>query len=319
MKERKRKTVEQMLGAKIAVNQCMKISEKDRVLIITDEKADQKIVKAIKNECLKTKAKTTVHLIEPLQTNGQEPDVNTAKLMKEYQAEFLITSKSLSHTKARIKACKSGARIASMPGITKFSLIHGGLTADYNVIKKLCLKMFFAIKNSKNIKIISKNGTDFEMQFGMYDWDIDEGLYHKPGDFGNLPAGEVDTSPNDFSSKGRIIIDKMGSYGDKIEFKVREGVAYDIKGSQKMIEKINEIGEKVRIVAELGIGTNPKAKVIGNVLEDEKVLGTVHIAFGNNTSYGGKNKVQFHQDGIILKPTLIADNKKLIKNGVWLI
>lgn len=307
------------MGAKIAVNQCMKISENENVLIVTDEKMDQTIVKAIENECLKSKAKTIVHKIKPLQTNGQEPDKETAKLMKEYQAEFFITSKSLSHTNARINACKSGARIASMPGIVKFSLTKGGLTADYNEIKKLCLKMFFKIKRSKSIKIISENGTDLEMRVGMYEWDIDEGLYHKPGDFGNLPAGEVDTSPDDFSTNGNLIIDKMGSYGEKIQFKIKDGFAYEINGSEKIVEKINSVGSKARIVAEIGIGTNPKAKLIGNILEDEKVFGTVHIAFGNNASYGGKNKVQFHQDGIILKPTLIADGRKLIKNGVWFI
>ncbi|MBU5690223.1 MAG: aminopeptidase [Candidatus Aenigmatarchaeota archaeon] len=306
-----------MLGAKIAVNQCMKISENENVLIITDEKVDQNIVVAIKNECLKNKSNVVLHKIQPLLTNGQEPDKETAKIMKEFDAEFLITSKSLSHTKARINACKSGARIASMPGIEKFSLIKGGLTADYNKIKKLCLKMFFLVKDCNKIKVISENGTDIEMSVGMYEWDIDEGLYHKPGDFGNLPAGEVDTSPSDYSVNGKLIVDKMGKH-ENIEFKIKDSFAKEIKGPKNFIDKIDEIGDKARIVAEIGIGTNPKAKIIGNVLEDEKVLGTVHIAFGNNTSYGGKNKVQFHQDGIILKPTLIADDKKIIKNGVWI-
>lgn len=306
-----------MIGAKIAVNQCMKISETDKVLIVTDEKMDQNIVQAIEKECLSKKAKTFVRKIEPLETNGQEPDKETAKIMKEYDAEFVITSKSLSHTKARKDACKSGARIASMPGIKKFSLINGGLTADYNKIKELCLKMFFLVKDCKNIRIISENGTDIEMQVGMYEWDIDEGLYHKPGDFGNLPAGEVDTCPNDFTVNGNLVIDKMGSY-ENIQFKIKDSFSYEINGPKSFVDKVNKIGNKAKIVAEIGIGTNPKAKIIGNVLEDEKVLGTVHIAFGNNTSYGGKNKVQFHQDGIILKPTLIANNKKIIKNGVWL-
>ena len=69
------------------------------------------------------------------------------------------------------------------------------------------------------------------------------------------------------------------------------------------------------IVAELGIGTNEKALLCGNTLEDEKVYGTVHIAFGTNTSFGGKNKADCHMDGIILKPTLYLDGKKIIADG----
>ena len=72
-----------------------------------------------------------------------------------------------------------------------------------------------------------------------------------------------------------------------------------------------------RIVAELGIGTNEKALLCGNTLEDEKVYGTVHIAFGTNTSFGGLNKADCHLDGIILKPTLYLDDKLIIKEGVF--
>jgi aminopeptidase len=241
-----------------------------------------------------------------------------AKMMKEFDVEFLITSKSLSHTKARKEACNAGARIASMPGITEFSFTQGGLTADYNEVKKLCMSMFKKIKNAKKIEIKSSNGTNVVLEIGDYKFDIDEGLYHKPGSFGNLPAGEVCTSPNDFSVNGRIVIDKMGRYGENIVFEVKESFVESISGPKELIEEVDSLGEKARIIAELGIGSNPKAKIIGNVLEDEKVLGTAHLAIGNNMSFGGKNEVQFHQDGIIIKPTLLADDKIIIKDGSWI-
>ena len=72
-------------------------------------------------------------------------------------------------------------------------------------------------------------------------------------------------------------------------------------------------------LCELGIGTNEAAILNGIILEDEKVYGTVHIAFGTNTSFGGVNKAECHMDGIVLRPTLYLDDIKVIENGVFLI
>ncbi|MCK4520976.1 MAG: aminopeptidase, partial [Nanoarchaeota archaeon] len=72
-------------------------------------------------------------------------------------------------------------------------------------------------------------------------------------------------------------------------------------------------------VAELGIGTNNKAKITGNILEDEKAMGTAHIALGNNKSYEGKIDVPIHVDGVFFKPTIIVDDKKIMENGKLLI
>ena len=79
-----------------------------------------------------------------------------------------------------------------------------------------------------------------------------------------------------------------------------------------MLEKA---GAAARNVAELGVGTNDRAVLTGKILEDEKILGTVHVAFGNNASMGGSIDVPFHVDGIILKPTLTLDGEALLRDG----
>jgi len=76
--------------------------------------------------------------------------------------------------------------------------------------------------------------------------------------------------------------------------------------------KADAVGEKARNIAELGIGINPEAKLIGNVLEDEKVGGTVHIALGDNSCFGGDIIAGIHLDGIIKKPVLFLDGEKFI-------
>ncbi|MCB0315156.1 MAG: aminopeptidase, partial [Calditrichaeota bacterium] len=71
--------------------------------------------------------------------------------------------------------------------------------------------------------------------------------------------------------------------------------------------------------AELGVGTNHMAEIKGTVLEDEKVLGTVHLALGNNISMGGTCNIGFHVDGILLKPTLTIDGEVILKDGRMMI
>lgn len=68
-------------------------------------------------------------------------------------------------------------------------------------------------------------------------------------------------------------------------------------------------------VAELGIGTNDRARITGNVLEDEKAIGTAHIAFGDNKSMGGTVRVASHLDGVILSPTVLIDGKPVLEGG----
>ena len=101
--------------------------------------------------------------------------------------------------------------------------------------------------------------------------------------------------------------------------RVSGGFVREISGgaqTKKLKQTLDSAGELAYNVAELGIGTNDKAKLVGSVLEDEKVLGTVHMALGDNMSMGGRISVRSHLDGIILKPTLLVDGVILMKDGV---
>ena len=102
--------------------------------------------------------------------------------------------------------------------------------------------------------------------------------------------------------------------------------AFELLTDNGHVRNQNEFKKKLwsiknaRKVAELGIGTNPKAILSGNVLEDEKVLGTCHVAVGDNTSYdGGKNKAEVHWDGIVIQPTIWFDDEKIMESGELLV
>lgn len=85
--------------------------------------------------------------------------------------------------------------------------------------------------------------------------------------------------------------------------------------ANRLIKILKAAGPKAYNLAEFGIGTNPKARLIGNVLEDEKVLGTCHVAFGDNSTFGGKVLAGIHVDGILLKPTIKLDGKTVMEKG----
>ena len=307
------------LGANVAIKQCMNIQPNESVLIITDKNIPREIPKALFEVSKKITKNTVIKEMQPLERDGQEPSEEIASLMKTPDVLLLITSHSLSHTKARREACKKGVRIASMPKIPTSTFINGGLTADYKKVKENCDSMFDAIKDKTEIQLTSNNGTNVTTKIGQYKLDKDSGIYHEPGSFGNLPAGEVSTAPNKWSTNGILVVDNMGEYGKNIKMTLKNGYVIKIEGSDKLKSLVINMGKDSRVIAELGIGTNPKAKVVGNILEDEKVFGTVHMALGNNASYGGDCDVGFHDDGIVVRPTLKADGKTLIRNGEWLI
>jgi predicted RNA-binding protein with TRAM domain len=204
-----------------------------------------------------------------------------------------------------------------MPKVTEFSFSDGGLTANYREVKELTEIMTKKLENAKKIKITSDNGTDFTASVEGREWVGDDGIINEKGKFCNLPAGETSTAPVEGTSQGTIVIDKMASYGEGIRYIVKNGFVEKIEGSEKLDTEVNKVGKLARNIAEIGIGTNTKAKIIGNILEDEKVFGTIHIAIGNSLSLHGKVDVPLHLDGIILKPTLEVDGKILIKDGKW--
>jgi leucyl aminopeptidase (aminopeptidase T) len=301
-------------GAKIAVKTCMGVKKREVVLIITDPKR-RNIAEALFAASQEVGAQVMIVQIQPRTRHGEEPPLIVADAMKKADVIFAPTTYSLSHTQARKKANRSGARIATMPGITTDMMSNGGMTADFNKIARTIKKVSKIVKNTKIAHITTEAGTDLTLSIEGRKWITDDtGICQMKGSFTNLPAGEIFIAPKEGTANGVLVID--GAFQDKLETParvvVKDGEAVDIIRALKVRNMLDEVGKKGRNVAELGIGMNPASKIIGNVLEDEKKLGTIHIAFGDNSTYGGNVKCGVHIDGIILKPTLVLDDKKTI-------
>ncbi len=304
-------------SARTIVTQCLNIKPYEKVLIVTDNKL-LKIAQAIYNESRRINFDTVLLVMEPTGRDGAEPPEIVAQAMKFSDAVIAPTFYSLTHTKARREACKAGVRIVTLPGVTEFSFTKGGLTADYTEVKRLSEKMFSVIKNSHRVEVKSKNGTDVKFSVEGRKWKTDTGIIHTPRDISNLPAGEVCVGPVENSTNGIMVFDSFELSEGKLKLIVKDGKVKKVIGKAKPLLKIFEqVGDRAKLIAEFGIGTNPKSKIIGNTLEDEKVLGSVHFALGSNISFGGKNDIPFHNDGIIVEPTVKVDEKIIIKEGKW--
>lgn len=310
---------------KAAINvlkNCMNVNKNEKVLIVTDSKLIELSKIFFKNSKEITKNTDLVKIPIP-KVHGVEPPKKIANLMLNYNVILALTTKSISHTKARKNASDKGARISTMPGITE-DIIKRTLTVNYKKIKENNLKLLKKLRKGKIVRVKTKKGTDINLEIFNKKWFDDSGIYTKKGDFGNLPAGEVGFMPTEGKTNGIFFVDgSIGSLGlvDKpVKIFVEDGFANRIEGG-KIALKLKKLlkNRNYKNIAEFAFGTNPKAKITGVTLEDEKVLGTVHIALGNNKSYGGKVDVPFHVDCIIKKPDVFIDDKLIMKTGKFLL
>ena len=319
------------------VDVCMAIQPSEKVLLITDEPMAimrQQLVERITEigageMWSYTVADATRPLPHyPVALYHLASAVDVVLIFEHRRNPEVETSRALE----MVEAVESGnARFASGPMITHSMLDHE-LSADYNAIAALTNRLGDRLDGRSQVRITTPLGTDLELDISGRKVMRDTGLFHQPRSHGNLPAGECYVSPIEDRTNGVFIVDK--SYpgiliDEPIRLTVEHGRVIAIDGGREA-QRLQEIirdgerkphGEGCRVVCELGIGTNPNARLQGNVLTDEKVLGTVHIAIGHNAleSYGGRNRAPIHLDGVIGDPTLVIDGETLIQSGDLLV
>jgi len=247
--------------------------------------------------------------------HGEEPPPAVAEAMRQTDIALLITTKSLSHTDARRAASTSERRprIASLPNADP-TRIDRLLNVNYDEMLRHAMALSVLLEKTKQVHLVTKAGTDLVMNIEGRQPHLDVGLLSAPGSFGNLPAGEVYLAPLEGTTNGTLVIDgSMGGLNKlsrPIRMTIENGKAIKID-SDELNHILQPFDESAYQIAELGIGINPNAKVVENILEDEKAINTAHIALGDNLSMGGKNKAPCHLDGVILFPTIKLDGKAI--------
>ncbi len=308
-------------SVEIALRDCMGLKKNESFLVVTDTIL-REIGKVFFQVGIEMGAESIYIEILPRLTDGEEPPSSVASAILDVDVAIMPTVKSLSHTKARLEATKKGVRIATLPGITE-EILGRTMNVDYFEVKEITDKISLILTKGKNAHIYSDSGTDITFSIKGRQAHSDTGILTSPGAFGNLPAGESYIAPLEGTANGIIIIDgSLAGYGllkSNLKIEVKNGYVEKVEGDGAgYLEKIfHRFGKEARNLAEFGVGTNPKAKLTGNILEDEKVMGTVHFAFGNNTTFGGNVFVNSHIDGLVKEPTIEIDDKIIMNRGIF--
>jgi len=290
------------------------IKPTDKILIITDKKK-YAIARKIFLACYKLSPNIHMVIKDVGKYHGEEPPKHISSKMKRYDIVIAPTTYSLTHTKARREASALGVKIATMPGVTE-QMLRTSLLADPKKLFNIGRRIEKFLKLYNLIKVSTPKGTFLKFFIKGRKIENDCGLLNKPKSFGNLPAGEVSLAPIEKTTNGILVIDDMEDFakpGTRIY--IKNGKVTYISDKKCKLAKIFSKIENSTNVAEFGIGTNYKSKIINKILQDEKVLGTCHIAFGNNMSYGGHVYSKVHLDTVLFKPTIYTDDKIMMEKG----
>jgi len=296
---------------------CLRIEPGEEVLVICNPVTED-IGALMRIEAEGDGAFATLAVISELDSNGAEPPTPVAAAMVAAEVVLAPTIQSLSHTNARRAATQAGVRIATLPGVTE-DMLARLMNADMRTLRRRGAAIAAALRSGEEARITCGHGSD--LRLGLKDRVpiADAGVLNAPGAFGNLPCGEAFVAPT--TGEGTLVVDGsiagVGMVETPVELTIRDGHLTDATGPEgaALLEMLTAHGEDGTNVAELGIGTNEEATLTGNILEDEKILGTAHVAFGASAAIGGNVQVPIHLDCVIVEPTVEVDGKEIVRAG----
>ncbi len=318
--------------AERALRHVVEAEKNDDVKLITDRECEE-IALAFHEAC-----KRLGLCSELITLPGKRPlkDVPNYLIEKINNPDICINAfkSSAEETPFRVKLIdieiKKGAKVAHAPGITKDMFIEGALHVDYGEMWENARMLMEILDNAETLRVTTRNGTDLVLKIGGRKFQTD--IKIKRREIGNLPAGEIWCAPHEDGADGVAVID--GTIGDlgfvpsPVKLHISRGkvvkIECDDEDFRKRLEELLNADEMAPVIGELGMGLNPGAKLVGNMLVDEKAARTIHIAFGNNMDFhGGKNNSSMHRDFLIKEPdveVIYADGKRktIMKDGIIL-
>jgi leucyl aminopeptidase (aminopeptidase T) len=316
-------TAELDRAVKTVVRQCMGISPGEDVLVVCNPVTEE-IGALMRIEAQGDGADATLAVISERDSAAAEPPRAVAAAMAAADVVLAPTIQSISHTAARKVATDAGVRIGSLPGVTE-EMLGRLMTADLQELRRRGWAVTTALNRSSEARITCENGSDLRIGLEGRLGIVDAGELGNRGAFGNLPCGEGFIAPVEGTSNGTLVIDGsiagVGLLESPVELKVRDGHLVEASGEDgaKLLELLTAHGEDGTNVAELGIGTNEEALLTGNILEDEKILGSCHVAFGASAAIGGTVQVPVHLDCVVLEPTVEIDGETIASGGDLLV
>jgi aminopeptidase len=326
-------------GAKVAIQTCMNTRPADRVYIMADAET-WRIGNALAEESEATGASVKLIKLEDFGTRPfTQAPAGFMQALFDFNPSVTIFAAGSQEGELPFRMeitteiFKKGLKFrhGHMIGITE-ELMRTGMQADYQEIHDLTMRVNEIVKDAKTISFTSKKGSNVTARFAPeLKWVPCHGLYHNPGDWGNLPEGETFTCPQ--TVDGVIVADILGDYfspkygvlDTPVTFEVKDSWVQKVSCENKEIEAeiwayLNS-NENGRRIGEFAIGTNTALTALtGNLLQDEKIPG-IHIAFGDpgSRATGADWSATTHVDVIPTDCTIKVDGKILMQDGKFLL
>jgi leucyl aminopeptidase (aminopeptidase T) len=302
------------------LRRCLAVTAGEDVLVIVDP-AKQAIGEALREGAAKLGADAALLVMDERADHGTEPAPPVAAALAACDVFIAPTVKSLSHTGARRRACDTGARGATMPGVTE-DMLARMMAIDFELMAARSHAVGQLLGRGSSAHVSCADGTDLTLNLAGRDGAADDGDLTERGAFGNLPAGEGFISPVD--AAGIVAPASLAGIGlarQTPTLTIEAGRLTTVIGraGDALLTLLEPYGELGRNVAELGIGTNESATLTGNVLEDEKILGSVHVAFGASAGIGGSVSVPIHIDVVVADASLTVDGRPVLDAGRYVL
>jgi aminopeptidase len=303
------------------VHESLGVKEGEEALVVCNP-VTQHVGERLREEAANAGADAVLAVITERPSHGAEPPRSVTEAMAASDVLMAPTVQSLSHTAARKRATDAGARCATLPGVTE-EMLARVMSADMEGLRRKGHAVAEALDRASEAHITDANGTDLRLDLSGREAIPDAGELTEPGAFGNLPCGEGFISPA--GGEGTLVVDGslagIGLVDEPVQMMIEGGHLTSARGGKGMafMELLTVHGEDGTNIAELGIGTNEKAILTGEILEDEKIQGTCHVAFGASAGIGGTVQVPVHLDCIVMKPTVELDGEAVVRDGELLI
>ncbi len=304
-------------GVRTVIRDCLAVRRGEAGLVIADDPTAD-LAGALRDEAAAAGADAVLCLMDARSTDGEEPPAPVAAALAAADVFLAPTRRSLSHTQARKRASEAGARGATLPGVTA-ALLARTMAVDRSALAVRCGALAAALTGATIARVTCPAGTDLTLDLAGRQGIADDGDLRRAGAFGNLPCGEGFIAP--LGGDGVLYATSLASLGlaeQPVALRVDGGRLTGGEG-----ELADALGDRLRgaggpqgtNLAELGIGANPSATLTGNVLEDEKILGSVHVAFGASAGIGGTVAVPVHLDCVVLDASITLDGVSVLAAG----
>jgi len=305
------------------IHECLGVLEGEEVLVIANP-STLGLGERLRGEAGRAGADAVLALMAERASHAAEPPGPIAAAMRAADVVLAPTVQSLSHTASRKAASEAGARIATLPGVTE-EMLARVMSADMAALRRRGDAIADAMNAGSEARITCANGSDLRMGLEGRVAIPDAGELTAPAAFGNLPCGEGFISPDDRACEGTLVVDGtiagIGIPTEPVTLTVSAGRLTEATGPEgaALLALLREDDEAGTTIAELGIGTNERAILTGNVLEDEKLLGTAHVAFGASQAIGGRIQVPVHLDCVVMRPVVSIDGVEILRDGELLL